>query len=323
MNGAMTGVEHLVAADLRLAALRSQGILDTPPEEAFDGIVRLAIRLCRTPIGLISFVDADRQWFKARIGFPSCETDLDRSVCKFALGEPDLLIVPDLTADPRTATNPLVTGEPFIRFYAGAPVRTPDGQVLGSLCVIDTVPRPEGLTPEQRDDLRTLADQVVRELLMRRAVSDRDQVVAFQSAELRRARRLDVIAAASTALVSAEDPSAVLEPILRDGAEALGFERACLYDVSHDGRHLRLRHAVNVAPEAREDLRRLPFGTPLVRHRRRDPRAPGPRRAAGRARPSVGRRPGQRARRVCRLPRGEPGRAARRHRLRINRHASV
>ncbi|MBA8915126.1 GAF domain-containing protein [Methylorubrum thiocyanatum] len=256
-------VEHLIAADLRLAALRSYGILDTPPEEAFDGIVRLATRLCLTPVGLVSFVAADRQWFKARIGFPSCETDLDRSVCKFALAEPDLLVVPDLAADLRTAANPLVTGEPFIRFYAGAPLRMPDGQVLGSLCVIDTVPRPAGLSPEQRDDLRTLADQVVTQLLMRRAVADRDQVVAFQAAELRRAHRLDVVAAASSALLTAEDPSAVLEPILRDGAEALGFDRACLYDVSPDGGHLRLTHSVNVAPEAREYIRRLPFGTPL------------------------------------------------------------
>jgi len=258
-----TTVDPLIAADLRLAALNAFGILDTPPEAAFDGIVRLATRLCRTPVGLVSFVAADRQWFKARVNFPACETDLDRSVCKFALSEPDLLIVPDLTQDPRTAENPLVTGEPHIRFYAGAPLRLPDSHVLGSLCVIDTVPRPEGLTPEQQDDLRTLADQVVTQMQMRRAVAERDQLVAFQAAELRRTHRLDVIAAASTALVMTEDPSAVLEPILRDGAEALGFDRACLYDVTPDGSHLRLTHAVNLTPEARAALKHLPFGTPL------------------------------------------------------------
>lgn len=218
----MEGVEHLIAADLRLAALKAYGILDTPPEAAFDGIVRLATRLCLTPVALVSFVAADRQWFKARIGFPSCETDLERSVCKYALAEPDLLIVPDLAADPRTADNPLVTGEPFIRFYAGAPLRAPDGQVLGSLCVIDTVPRPQGLTPEQQEDLRILAAQVVTQLQMRRAVDERDQVLAFQAAELRRAHRLDVIATASTALLTADDPSAVLEPILRTGPTPSG-----------------------------------------------------------------------------------------------------
>ncbi|MFF9553300.1 GAF domain-containing protein [Methylobacterium fujisawaense] len=259
----MEGVEHLIAADLRLAALKAYGILDTPPEAAFDGIVRLATRLCLTPVALVSFVAADRQWFKARIGFPSCETDLERSVCKYALAEPDLLIVPDLAADPRTADNPLVTGEPFIRFYAGAPLHAPDGQVLGSLCVIDTVPRPQGLTPEQQEDLRILAAQVVTQLQMRRAVDERDQVLAFQAAELRRAHRLDVIATASTALLTADDPSAVLEPILRDGADALGFDRACLYDVTPDRQHLRLTHAVNISPDGRERLKRLPFGTPL------------------------------------------------------------
>ena len=258
-----TTFDPVIDADLRLAALDAHGILDTPPEAAYDGIVRLATRLCQTPVGLVSFVAADRQWFKARVNFPACETDLDSSVCKFALAELDLLIIPDLTRDPRTSANPLVTGEPFIRFYAGAPLRTPEGQVLGSLCVIDTVPRPEGLTSEQQDDLRALAAQVVTQLQMRRAVSERDQIVAFQAAALRRAQRLDVVAAASSALLNADNPAAVLEPILRDGAEALGFDRACLYDVTPDRRHLRLTHAVNVAPEAREDLKRLPFGTPI------------------------------------------------------------
>ncbi|MGC5781203.1 GAF domain-containing protein [Methylobacterium sp. NFXW15] len=259
----MNDIDLLVADDPRLAALQSFGILDTVPEAAYDGIVRLATRLCQVPVGLVSFVAADRQWFKARVNFPSCETDLDRSVCKFALAEPDLLIVPDLTADPRTAANPLVTGEPFIRFYAGAPLRMPDGQVLGSLCVIDTKPRPGGLTPDQKEDLRTLAAQVVTQLQMRRAVEDRDRLLEAQAAEIRQAQRLDVLARASTALVSADDPAAVLEPILNDGAKALGFDRAYLYDLTPDRGHLRLTHAVNVNPEVRRALQRMPFGAPL------------------------------------------------------------
>lgn len=262
MSVSMIG-EGPTADDLRLAALQSYGILDTPPDAAFDGIVRLATRLCRTPVGLISFVTAERQWFKARVNFPECETDLERSVCKFALGEPDLLVVPDLTRDPRTAANPLVTGAPFIRFYAGAPLRLSDGQVLGSLCVIDTVPRPEGLSPEQADDLRTLAAQVVTQLQMRRAVEQRDRTLELQSLELRQAQRLDVLARASAALLAADDPAAVLEPILTDGAKALGFDRAYLYDIAPDRRHLRLTHAVNVGPEARASLQRMPFGAPL------------------------------------------------------------
>lgn len=152
----------------RLTALDGYRILDTAPEERFDDIVRLATRMCVVPVALVSLVAADRQWFKARVGFPQCETDLDRSICKFALAEPDLLIIPDLTRDFRTVANPLVTGEPAIRFYAGAPLRMTDGSVLGSLCVIDTVPRPSGLTPEQSEDLRALGRLVCRLLDLRR-----------------------------------------------------------------------------------------------------------------------------------------------------------
>lgn len=158
----------------RLGALDALKVLDTPPEQSFDDIVRLATRLCATPVALVSLVTSERQWFKARVGFPSCETDLDRSVCRYVLAEPDLLIVPDLTADPRTSANPLVTGEPRIRFYAGAPLRLSDGQVVGALCVIDTEPRPEGLTQEQGDDLRALGRQVAALLDMRRAINARE-----------------------------------------------------------------------------------------------------------------------------------------------------
>ena len=255
--------DSLVASEFRLATLEAYGILGTPPDAAFDGIVRLATRLCRTPVGLVSFVAADRQWFKARIGFPACETDLDRSVCKFALAEPDLLVIPDLAADPRTSGNPLVTGEPGIRFYAGAPLRTPEGQVLGSQCVIDMKPRPEGLTSEQADDLRVLAEQVVDQLRLRRSIQVRDRIVEDQRKALRQTHRLDVLARASTALLLASDPAEVLEPILVDGADVLGFDRAYIYDVAEDGRHLRLTHAVNVPAEVRERLDGMAYGAPL------------------------------------------------------------
>ena len=144
----------------RLDALAGLGLLDTPPEAEFDDVAQLAALVCQTPVALVSLVAGDRQWFKARVGFPRCETDLNSSVCAYTLAEPDLLIIPDLAADPRSRANPLVTGEPFIRFYAGAPLHAPDGQVLGSLCVIDHTPRPDGLTADQADGLRRLARQV-------------------------------------------------------------------------------------------------------------------------------------------------------------------
>ena len=154
----------------RLAALDAYAILDTPAEQNFDDIVALARHMCQTPVALVSFVASDRQWFKARAGFDGCQTDLASSVCAHALVEPDLLIIGDLSADPRTRDNPLVTAGPNIRFYAGAPLRLADGTVLGSLCVIDTVPRPSGLTPEQGDALRALARQVVALLELRKSL---------------------------------------------------------------------------------------------------------------------------------------------------------
>ena len=134
----------------RMTALGRLEILDTPAEPEFDDIVLLARELCQTPVALVSLVADDRQWFKARLGFPQCQTPLDQSVCKYAMTEEDVLDIPDLRLDPRTATNTLVTESPFIRFYAGAPLRDPTGVPIGSVCVIDTGPRPGGLSEAQK-----------------------------------------------------------------------------------------------------------------------------------------------------------------------------
>lgn len=155
------------SATARLKALNALGILDTPPEPAFDGLVAMARTICRTPTALISLVDADRQWFKARVGFEPSETGLEKSVCIHALAQDATLIVADLSLDPRTKDNPLVTGAPGIRFYAGAVLRTSTGQGIGSLCVIDTVPRPGGLSAEQRALLEALATQAMALIEMR------------------------------------------------------------------------------------------------------------------------------------------------------------
>ena len=143
-----------------LCGLNGYNLLDTPPERGFDDVVHLARQLCDAPVALVTLLDGDRQWFKARVGFPLCETDLNRSVCRFVVAEDALIEIPDLTRDPRTRDNPLVTDDPFIRFYAGAPLRTPHG-TIGALCVIDVDPRPAGLTDVQKRLLETLARQVV------------------------------------------------------------------------------------------------------------------------------------------------------------------
>ncbi|KMO16001.1 GAF domain-containing protein [Methylobacterium platani] len=155
----------------RLDALDGYAVLDTAPEPGFDGIVILARAICAAPVALVSLVADGRQWFKARSGFPECGTDLDASVCKHVLGRRDLLVIPDLSCDARTAGNPLVTGERRLRFYAGAPLVTPDGHGLGSVCVIDTEPRPLGLTEEQRECLQVLAGLVMTQLEMRRSLA--------------------------------------------------------------------------------------------------------------------------------------------------------
>ena len=179
----------------RLAALEQYAILDTPPEPGFDDIVLLATRLCRTPVALVSLVAGDRQWFKARVGFSLCETPLAQSVCTHALRQPGLLVIPDLTRDPRTKDNTLVTGEPHLRFYAGVRLETSDGVSIGTLCVLDTKPRLKGLTHSQAEELEVLARQVMRQLELRQAIARRDEAVrSLAQAERRLVREREHLA---------------------------------------------------------------------------------------------------------------------------------
>jgi GAF domain-containing protein len=150
----------------RLAVLWEYEVLDTVPEEVFDDLTELAARICEAPIALISLVDESRQWFKSRVGTSVTETSRDVSFCAYAITQTELFIVPDATKDDRFARNPLVTSDPKIRFYAGAPLITPDGHALGTLCVIDKVPRE--LNADQKQALRILARHVVTQLELRR-----------------------------------------------------------------------------------------------------------------------------------------------------------
>jgi GAF domain-containing protein len=152
----------------RLNALHQFEILDTKEEKVFDDLTRLAIYICKTPIALITLIDSDRQWFKSRVGVSQFETARDVSFCSHAILQTDSLVVPDTLQDERFKNNPLVVSEPHLRFYAGSPLTTAEGYKLGTLCVIDNVPRE--LSDGQIAALKTLSYQAMMQLELRREI---------------------------------------------------------------------------------------------------------------------------------------------------------
>jgi GAF domain-containing protein len=154
----------------RLGALARYEILDTPREPQFDDVARLAADIFEAPIAVVNLIAEGRQWFKAEVGIGADELPLNVSICAHAILQPGTFIVPDTTQDARFSCNPLVTGEPSLRFYAGALLETPEGFPLGTVCVLDTKPRPNGITARQRLTLEVLARQVMTQLELRRAL---------------------------------------------------------------------------------------------------------------------------------------------------------
>jgi anti-sigma regulatory factor (Ser/Thr protein kinase) len=171
----------------RLEALRRYRILDTEPEKAFDDLALLASEICATPVALISLIDAERQWFKARVGLSVQETSRSIAFCNHAIQQRELFVVPDALSDARFRNNPLVMAEPRIRFYAGVPLITPEGHALGTLCVVDRQPR--DLTPQQEAALRALKRQAEGQLELRRNLMElRQALEARDRAEARQER---------------------------------------------------------------------------------------------------------------------------------------
>ena len=162
--------------EARLSALRRYKILDTVPEQRFDDLALLASQICNAPMALITLVDADRQWFKSRVGVEPSETPRSLSFCAHAMRQPELFVIPDTLEDARFRDNPMVTGEPFIRFYAGASLLSREGLPLGTLCVADRVPRT--LTDEQAAALDALRRQAQAQLELRRNLGELETALA-------------------------------------------------------------------------------------------------------------------------------------------------
>lgn len=160
----------------RLKALAAYAILDSLPESSYDDITTLAAQICGTPISLVSLLDDQRQWFKSKVGLEVPETPRELAFCAHAIMQDGLLVVPDAREDERFASNPLVTSAPHIRFYAGAPLVSPGGYALGTLCVIDRSPRE--LTAAQSASLVALSRQVMAQLELSRHVRELEKALA-------------------------------------------------------------------------------------------------------------------------------------------------
>lgn len=205
----------------RLRALIEAEILDTEPEIDFDDVARLIASICSTPIGLVSLVDQNRQWFKARIGFQFTETPRDVAFCAHAILEPDVFVVPDAIQDERFFDNPLVIGETSVRFYAGAPITTSEGYNVGEVCVMDRAPRE--LTELQRSSLRTLARQIATQIEIRRMNS----LVTERSRQIDLARQdLNDFLENAMDIVLALRPSGEIEYVNRAWVQAMAYSGA-------------------------------------------------------------------------------------------------
>ena len=206
----------------RLAALARYHVLDTPREAAFDDLAHLASEICQTPIAVVNLIGEGRQWFKAEVGLGVQETPLETSFCRQAILQDDFLMISDASQDPRFACNPLVTGDPGLRFYAGAVLKTAENLPIGTFCVLDTVPRE--LNAWQIQSLRRLARQVMSQLELRHALHARTE-----SEE--RLRFLDRLAQAVRAMT---EPAAILATTTRLLGEHLGVGICAYADMEPD-----------------------------------------------------------------------------------------
>ena len=225
----------------RLQALHKYKILDTDPEKAFDDLTILASHICETPVALITLIDSNRQWFKSKVGVGISETPREVSFCSRAIQQPELFVVPDASKDPRFSSNPFVVSDPKIRFYAGAPFTSSDGHPLGTVCVVDMVPRQ--LTPDQENALVALSRQVQSQFELRknlielravlderdRAEAERDRTINELRQALDHVQRLSGLLPACSAckldMTISADPKAISGVV--DGVMQIAHEMKC------------------------------------------------------------------------------------------------
>ena len=202
----------------RLDSLLEYAVLDTPVDACLDDLTELAARICEAPIALISLIDENRQWFKSRVGLDATETSRDIAFCAHAIQQKELFIVPDATQDVRFSDNPLVMGQPGIRFYAGAPLITPNGHALGTLCVIDREPRV--MNADSQSALRVLSRLVMTQLELRRHTLEvermRQDSVRLTDAEHDGRRLLEATERSRLALLSVLEDQKQVEVSLRE-----------------------------------------------------------------------------------------------------------
>lgn len=230
---------HIPNEPERQAALASYQILDTPAEDAFDEIVRLAAAICETPMSLVTLVDAQRVWFKARIGIADPECAREIGFCSFTIADPKTtLVIADMQQDPRFVDNPLVTQEPHIRFYVGVPLVTDEGLALGTLCVLDYVPRQLSVT--QYQTLQVLAHQVVMQLEQRRQIRTLNEMIQARimseeraqrlaSEAQQQARMLALLDHVRTAVAHEMDVGAAIRTIVSASYEAFDYDHISIY----------------------------------------------------------------------------------------------
>jgi PAS domain S-box-containing protein len=260
MSDVTSGLDAELRAPLwdeadRLAAIERYTILDSGREDAFDDVAELAADILEAPIAVVNFIAADRQWFKAEVGIGTDTLPLDVSICRHAILQPGVLVVPDLTQDNRFAGNPLVRVADGLRFYAGAVLETPEGLPLGTVCVFDRRSRPEGISERQKRALMVLANQTMARLELKRSET---LARAERARAEQHARRLSLVAKASTVLLGESVQAEAVRALFLLLAKEFSLDVAFHYQCSEGA--LKLVAAAGLTPEQEQAAARIEFG---------------------------------------------------------------